>query len=135
MTELTLDATVENLPKVISFVEAQLERLDCPIKSQMQIAIALDELFSNIAHYAYQPGVGPVTIRLAFVQDSRTVVITFMDSGVPYNPLESKEPDITLSAEDRSIGGLGIYMAKKSMDNMAYQYENGQNILTIRKRI
>lgn len=135
MTELTLDATVENLPKVTSFVEAQLEKLDCPIKAQMQIAIALDELFSNIAHYAYQPGVGPVTIRLAYLQDCKTVVITFMDSGIPYNPLESKEPDITLSAEERSIGGLGIYMAKKSMDDMAYQYENGKNILTIRKRI
>lgn len=135
MTELTVQATVENLPHVTSFVEAQLERLDCPIKAQMQIAIAIDELFGNIAHYAYQPDVGLVTIRLAFLPISRTIVITLIDRGIPYNPLEHKDPDITLRAEDRSIGGLGIYMAKKSVDDMAYQYENGQNILTIRKCI
>lgn len=135
MKELTINATVESIPEVTAFVDGQLEALDCPIKAQMQIDIAIDELFSNIAHYAYHPGVGPATVRVEVVEDPMAVVITFIDEGVPYDPLSTEDPDISLSAEERQIGGLGIYMVKKSMDEVVYEYKEGRNILRIKKNI
>ena len=133
MKELTINATLENIPEVTAFVDEQLEALDCPMKAQMQIDIAIDELFSNIARYAYNPDVGPATVRVEVQENPMAVVITFIDKGVPYDPLSGKDPDITLSAEERDIGGLGIYMVKKSMDSVEYKYVDGQNMLTIRK--
>lgn len=135
MKELTIAATTENIPVVTDFVNEQLEALDCPMRAQIQIDIAIDELFGNIAHYAYNPDVGSATVRVEVSQDPLAVIITFIDKGVPYDPLTSEDPDVTLSAEDRQIGGLGIYMVKKSMDEISYEYKNGQNILTIKKRI
>ena len=135
MKELTIDATVENIVTVTSFVEAELEALDCPMKAQMQIAVAIDELFGNIAHYAYNPDVGPATVRVEVMKSPLAVVITFIDNGVQYDPLARQDPDTTLSAEEREIGGLGIYMVKKSMDEITYSYKDGQNILQIRKNI
>ena len=135
MKELTLAATVENIETVTEFVNEQMEALDCPMKAQMQIDIAIDELFSNIAHYAYSPETGEATVRFEVVQAPRSVVLTFIDKGVPYNPLSNTDPDTGLSAEERDAGGLGIYIVKKSMDEIAYAYENGKNILSIRKRI
>ena len=135
MNELTIAATVENIETVTDFVNGHLEALECPMKAQMQINIAIDELFGNIAHYAYHPEVGEATVRVEVIQDPLSVVITFIDNGIPYDPLTAADPDTTLSAEERSIGGLGIYMVKKSMDEIAYRYENGRNILSIRKKI
>ena len=133
MKELTIAATVENIETVTDFVNEQLESLDCPMKAQMQIDIAIDELFGNIAHYAYNPEIGQATVRVEVVEEPLSVVITFIDNGVPYDPLAKADPDTTLSAEERDIGGLGIYMVKKSMDDIAYEYKNGQNILKIKK--
>ncbi len=133
MEELSLDAVVENIDTVTNFVNEHLERYNCPKKAQMQIDIAIDELFSNIAHYAYNPDVGPATVRIEVLEDPISVVITFIDNGVPYDPLSTQDPDITLSAQEREIGGLGIYMVKKSMDEITYEYKNGQNILRIKK--
>lgn len=135
MKELTVDATIENIETVTAFVDEQLEVLECSMKAQMQIDIAIDELFSNIAHYAYNPEVGPATVRVEVQQDPLAVIVTFIDNGVPYDPLKKENPDITLSAEDREIGGLGIYMVKKSMDEISYEYKDGQNILSIKKNI
>ena len=135
MKELTIDAAVENIAEVTAFVDSELEALDCPVKVQMQIDIAIDELFGNIAHYAYHPEVRPATVRVEVLENPLSVVITFIDNGVPYDPLKTKEPDITLSAEERMIGGLGIYMVKKTMDDIAYEYREGQNILSIKKSI
>ena len=135
MTELTIAATVENIEVVTDFVNEQLEALDCTMKAQMQIDIAIDELFSNIAHYAYNPEVGDATVRVEVTEDPLAVVITFIDNGVPYDPLAKEDPDTTLSAEERKIGGLGIYMVKKSMDEIAYEYKDGQNILAIKKNL
>ena len=135
MKELTIAATVENIETVTDFVNEQLEEMDCPMKAQMQISIAIDELFGNIAHYAYNPAVGEATVRVEVVEDPMSVVITFIDKGVPYDPLTAADPDITLSAEERAIGGLGIFMVKKSMDEITYRYENGSNILAIRKKL
>ena len=133
MKELTIEAKVENLPTVTAFVDEQLEACGCPMKAQMQIDIAIDELFGNIAHYAYQPKTGAATVRVEIEKEPRSAVLTFIDSGVPYDPLSKEDPDVTLSAQERAVGGLGIYMVKRSMDTMRYEYRDGQNILTIRK--
>ncbi len=135
MRELTLAATVENIAAATAFVDEQLEALDCPMRAQMQIDVAIDELFGNIAHYAYAPGTGEATVRVGFDEAARLVSLTFIDSGVPYNPLEKEDPDVTLSAEERAVGGLGIFMVKKIMDGMAYERIDGRNVLTIQKRI
>ena len=135
MKEMTIPATVENIEKVTAFVDGQLEQIDCPPKAQMQIDIAIDELFGNIAQYAYNPETGPATVRVEVTQSPISVVITFIDHGIPYDPLKTADPDITLSAEERKIGGLGIFMVKKTMDEITYEYKNGQNILRIRKDI
>ena len=135
MKELTIAATVENIGAVTDFVDAQLEALDCPMKAMMQINIAIDELFGNIAHYAYNPDVGEATVRVEVEEEPLSVIITFIDGGVPYDPLQAAEPDTTLSAEERALGGLGIFMVRKSMDEITYRYENGRNILSIRKTL
>ena len=135
MKELTIAAAVENIEKVTAFVDSQLEELNCPMKARMQIDIAIDELFGNIAHYAYYPKEGTATVRVEVLEEPLAVVITFIDNGVPYDRLKNADPDITLSAEEREIGGLGIYMVKKSMDDIFYEYKEGQNILKIRKEI
>ena len=135
MKELTVKAAVENIGKVTEFVDGQLEEFGCPVKVQMQIDIAIDELFGNIAHYAYNPETGPATVQVEVRQEPLEVIITFIDNGIPYDPLAKGDPDITLSAEEREIGGLGIYMVKKSMDEISYEYKDGQNILKIRKEL
>ena len=135
MSELTLEAKVENLDDVIAFVDGILETIDCPPRTQMQIDISVEELFVNIANYAYVPNVGIATVKVQTRNDPKEIAITFIDSGVPYNPLAKADPDITLSSEERQIGGLGIFMAKKSMDKIEYEYTDGKNRLTIRKAI
>ena len=135
MKEMTIAATTQNIDVVTDFVNEQLEALDCPMKAQMQIDIAIDELFGNIAHYAYNPDVGEATVRVEVVEEPLSVIITFIDEGVPYDPLSAAAPDTTLSAEERSLGGLGIFMVRKSMDEITYRYENGSNILSIRKNL
>lgn len=135
MRELTVDASIENIQAVTEFVDERLEAMECPMKAQMQIDIAIDELFGNIAHYAYNPEVGTATVRVEVTEDPLAVIITFIDNGVPYDPLANDDPDTTLSADERQIGGLGIYMVKKSMDEISYEYQKGQNILKIKKHI
>ena len=135
MKELTVEAKIENIEAVTEFLNEQLEALACPIKAQMQIDIAIDELFGNIAHYAYNPEIGKATVRVEVIEDPLAVTITFIDNGVPYDPLAKADPDTTLSAEEREIGGLGIYMVKKSMDDITYEYKDGQNILAIKKNL
>lgn len=136
MVEYRLDeARVDRLNEVLAFVDGQLEAAECPMKLQMQIDVAVEEIYVNIASYAYAPGTGPVVIRVAALDDGHTVEITFIDGGVPFNPLEKDDPDVTLSAEERQIGGLGIFMVKKSMDEVIYAREDGNNVLTLRKGI
>ena len=135
MKELTIAAEIENISAVTEFVDAELEECGCPLKTQMQIDIAIDELFGNIARYAYEPGTGEATVRVDVKENPAAVEITFIDGGVPYDPLKKADPDVTLSADEREIGGLGIFMVKKSMDNIAYEYRDGKNILSITKNI
>ena len=135
LKEMTLEATLENIPVVTDFVDGELDALECPIKAKLQIDIAIDELMSNIARYAYDPETGPATVRVEVEEDPMRVVITFIDNGKPYDPLAGEEPDITLSAEEREIGGLGVFLVKKTMDDVSYEYKDGQNILKIKKNI
>ena len=135
MKELTIGARTDNLDQVIAFVDESLEAADCSMKAQMQIDVAVEEIFVNSAQYAYAPAEGEAVIRLDTEKDPGAVTITFIDSGVPFNPLAVEEPDVTLSAKDRKVGGLGIFMVKRSMDDVAYEYADNKNILTIKKNI
>lgn len=131
MKELTLEAKTDNLTRVLDFVNDLLEKKNCPMHTVLELDIAVEELFVNIAHYAYTPKQGEATIQVSF--GNKEVVITFIDSGIPYNPWVKEDPDITLSLEEREIGGLGIYMVKNSMDKVGYEYKDGKNVVTIKK--
>ena len=126
---------MENVEKVTDFVNEELEKYDCPPKAQMQIDVAIDELFGNIAHYAYDPDVGPATVRVEVEEDPLAVVITFIDKGKPFDPLAQSAPDLNSSAEERAVGGLGVFLVRKTMDEITYEYKNGQNILKIKKHM
>jgi anti-sigma regulatory factor (Ser/Thr protein kinase) len=132
--ELTLEAVKENLSQVMDFVDVRLEEAGCPPKVQMQIDVALEEIYINIANYAYNPETGPATVRVDVSDEPVVVTITFVDHGIPYDPLAKEDPDVTLSAEERSIGGLGIFMTKKLMDDVVYEYKDGSNILRLIKK-
>lgn len=131
---ITLDAITENLATVTDFINDELGRHDCSPKTLMQLDIAIDEIFGNIASYAYAPGTGKVTVQIRVDDKARAVRITFIDGGVPYNPLAKEDPNVKLSAEERKIGGLGIFLVKKSMDDMLYEYKDGKNRLTLVKK-
>ena len=135
MKEMTVEATLENLPAVTAWIDKALEEQDCSMKAQMQIDVAIDELFGNIVHYAYASGTGEATVRFAFDADTRMVSITFLDSGIPFDPLSQTDPDINVPVEQRTVGGLGIYLVKKTMDRVDYRYADGKNILIIQKHI
>ncbi|MCR5623971.1 MAG: ATP-binding protein [Lachnospiraceae bacterium] len=135
MKEIEIEAKVDNLDEVIQFVDEQLELKECPMKAQMQIDVAVEEIFVNICNYAYDKGVGTAIIRVEIFEDPISVVLTFIDNGVPYDPLAKDDPDVTLSAEEREIGGLGIFIVKKSMDEVAYEYKEGKNILKLKKQL
>jgi anti-sigma regulatory factor (Ser/Thr protein kinase) len=135
MSELTVDATIESINKITTYVDNQLSAWHCPVKVQMQFDIAIDEIVSNISRYAYSPQTGKVTVRVEMAQEPLSVTLSFMDNGAPFDPLKMADPDVTQPADEREIGGLGIYMVKRSMDSIAYKYKDGTNILSIRKEI
>ena len=135
MKELKTKALVENLEQVLTFLDAELEAMDCDVKIQMQLDIAVEEMFVNIASYAYENGSGDATILVSGYDNPDRVEITFIDSGIPYDPLAKEDPDITLPAEEREIGGLGIFMVKKSMDDMIYERRGNENVLKIVKNL
>ena len=135
MTNKTFPAKTEALSDVLGYVEQTLESLECPMKIQMALCVAIEEVFVNVAHYAYGDGQGDMELAIGFEKESRTVTFRMTDKGIPFDPLQKPDPDITLSAEEREIGGLGIFIAKKTMDSICYAYENGENILTMTKKI
>ena len=135
MTERIFPADEKTLPEVIAFTEQELEKAECPMKSVMQITVAIEEVFVNIARYAYPVSKGKVKFSVDFDGAKSEITFCMKDGGIPFNPLEKPDPDVTLSAEERKIGGLGIYMMKKTMDEVSYAYEKGENILTMVKKI
>jgi len=135
MKELTVDAVPESLWQIKAFVDAELAALGCPMDTRREMDIALDEVFGNIAHYAYEGAAGSVTLRFEAEQTPRAVTLTFSDGGVPFDPLQAAAPDTTLAARERAIGGLGIFVVKKLMDEVRYEYVDGKNILRLKKHI
>ena len=131
----TFPAKIEALSDVLGFVDQTLESCECPMKVQTAICVAIEEIFVNVAHYAYGDGEGDMTLCIGFEEESRTITFRMTDKGVPFDPLKKPDPDITLAAEDREIGGLGIFITKKTMDTVTYAYKNGENILTMIKKI
>ncbi len=130
---LTVNADVNELQHVLGFVEECIGTIDCPPKAMMQINIAVEEIFVNIAHYAYSDKTGETVIEVEIADEPKAVTITFIDNGVKYDPLAKPDPDVTLSAKERQIGGLGIFMAKKFMDDLSYEYRDGQNVFAMKK--
>ena len=135
MEEITLTASVDQIKKVVDFVNDYLKKAGCSVRSRIQIDVAIDEIFGNIALYAYAPDTGPATVRVETEDKPPCVVITFIDHGKPFDPLTSKEPDLAKPIKERRIGGMGLFMVKKTMDDVSYCFRDGQNILTIRKKI
>ncbi len=135
MEPLTIAATDANLDAVLSFIDRKLTAAKCPDATQARIDIAVSELFTNIAHYSYTSVPGNVDIKIEITENPRAAAITFSDYGAPFNPLSAKDPDTTLTIDNRKEGGLGIYIVKNLMDEVAYKYENGKNIIRIIKAI
>ena len=133
MKELVIEAERKNLPIVQAFIDEQLEAAGCPPPTQIMIDVAVEEIFVNIASYAYSPETGTVIIQVNVLDNPLSAKITFIDHGRPYNPLEKPDPDTTLTVRQRKIGGLGIYMVKQSMDRGIYEYRDGKNIFTMEK--
>ena len=128
-----LEALIENITPVTDFVNAELEEAGCGIRTQRMIDVAVDELFSNIARYAYAPQTGMVTVRVQVHEAPQRVEVSFVDAGTPYNPLTHEDPVSGLTCKERKEGGLGIFIVKKSMDDFRYEYADGYNVTTIVK--
>ncbi len=135
MKEINVEANVDNLYKVFHFIEQELSYANCDIKNQNRLLIAIEEIFINIAKYAYEDGNGFIKVQVSFSTNNDVITVVFIDSGIKYDPLAKEDPDIGLSASERPIGGLGIYITKKFVDEVFYDYKNNQNILTIKKQI
>ena len=133
MRELKIAALNENLPEVLKFIGESLENAGCKPADSTRIEVAVEEIFSNIANYAYNPMTGSATVSVELSENPLKIIISFSDNGKPYNPLAKEDPNVKLAVSERKRGGLGIFMTKKFMDNVAYEYKDGMNILTIEK--
>jgi anti-sigma regulatory factor (Ser/Thr protein kinase) len=132
MKKLIVEANVINLEEIVDFVNEELEQHNCPPNLQSKIDIAVEEIFVNIANYAYKPKKGNVAI---YISTGKEIIIRFVDSGKPYNPLERADPDLSKPLMERKICGLGIYLTKKLMDKVTYARINNKNVLTMAKEI
>lgn len=132
------EATDENLEAVNDFIHAQIKPFSCQSQTLFQVDLAVEEIFVNISHYAYSPEKGTVQIECSAEKAADApakLTVSFTDRGKAFNPLEKPDPDITLSVEEREIGGLGIFLTKKYMDSVLYERKDNQNILTFTKTI
>lgn len=135
MQDMTLQASDDTLYTVLDAIEAHLTKNGCPDDIKTEVLISVEEIYVNIAHYAYEGKPGEATVQMEVTQNPKVCRVVLKDRGIPYNPLEKEDPDVSLSAEEREIGGLGIFMVKQYMDRVEYRYENGYNILTIEKHL
>ena len=135
MTYKTFPAKTEALSDVLGFVEQMLDSFECPIKIQVALCVAIEEVFVNVAHYAYGEDEGNMSLGIGFDEESRAITFRMTDKGIPFDPLKKPDPDISLSADERKIGGLCIFITKKTMGSLTYTYENNENILTMIKKI
>lgn len=132
--KIIVDAKKDSIERITDCVNELLDSASCPVKERVQIDLAIDEMLSNVINYAYEGQVGEIAVSMLVSDDKAQIVLTFEDSGVPFDPTRTADPDITLSAEDRKIGGLGIFMVKKTMDKMEYQFKDGKNVLRLVKK-
>ncbi|MBO6014105.1 MAG: ATP-binding protein [Oscillospiraceae bacterium] len=132
---LILPARVESIAVLTSAIDELLEQIGCPLRHQMQIDVAADEVFCNISSYAYPDSQGEAEVRIELLREPLALRLTFIDTGIPYDPLTAPEPDVTLSAEDRTAGGLGVFLVRKTMDSVDYERAGDSNILRITKFI
>ncbi len=128
-------AKIEELSNVQRFFDEELEKVGCDAKKQLSISIAIEEVFANIAHYAYSNEEGSVKAEFSFDPSENIAKFRFRDKGMPFDPLKKMDPDITLKADERKVGGLGIFIVKKTMDSLDYRYVKGENILTMKKKL
>lgn len=135
MLEQSFPAEDAALNKVIAFAEEELEKAECPMRTLMQITVSIEEIFVNIARYAYPEKAGEMLLGIDYDDCEKIFTFRFRDQGIPFNPLDKPDPDVTLPAEERKVGGLGIFLMKKNMDGYSYTYENNENILTMWKKI
>lgn len=135
MKDLLVESKIEDVEVVMKFVESELQSLGCSDDAWMQIKLAIDEIFGNICYYAYGSDSGPVKVSVGMSEDNKSVLLTFSDSGIPYDPLEADIPDVELDGDERPIGGLGIFLVRELMDDITYEYKDGNNILCLIKTI
>lgn len=135
MKEWSFPARTDSIPELTALIDTELEAVSCPLKNRMQLDVITDEVFSNICRYAYGSGAGDASVCFRFDGEKNEVSLTFRDRGIPYDPLESPEPDVTLSAEEREIGGLGIFLVKQLADGVRYERDGDTNVLTVTKKL
>ncbi|BDZ69590.1 ATP-binding protein [Methanobacterium petrolearium] len=133
MNTITITAKIENLPNVLNFINNQLNGLNISGKTLFQLELAIEEIYVNIARYAYVGEEGAVTITSCIEEDPLQIIVEFTDSGVPFNPLENEDPDFSQKTEEKEIGGLGIHLIKKNVDSLGYKFHDNKNVLTIKK--
>lgn len=133
MDKITVEAVVENLQTVIDFATTHLEERGCSMKTITQTELVIEEVFVNISNYAYHPKIGAATFVIEFEENPSALLMTFIDGGKPYNPLEKDDPDTSLALDERDVGGLGIYLVKKNVDEISYEHTDGKNILHMKK--
>ncbi len=136
MKEIVLDAKRENLPQLFEFITKTLREYSDDEKTIRKVKLCVEEAFMNIAAYAYNPEVGPAKVSVTALGEPYPlrVQVVFTDNGKPFNPLKAESPDVESGLEDRQVGGLGIFLIKKEMDDITYEYRDGQNILTLEKK-
>ena len=135
MKSIVVPAVQSELEKVRDFINEELDKFDCSPKARFQMEVAVEEIFVNIASYAYSPEIGDAAVACEVSEDRLTASVTFSDGGKPFDPLAKEDADTSESALLGREGCLGILMTKKMMDEVSYSYENGKNILTIKKNM
>jgi len=135
MDPITVPASKENLADVLEFIRSKLEAFPHQESSLLQLELAVEEAYANIASYAYPVEPGEVTVGLKIDENPLFVTVELIDTGIRFNPLEKEDPDISLGIDDKKPGGLGILLIKQNADQVNYQYLDGRNILTIQKRL
>jgi len=135
MRNITVSANDEDPSAIIEFVQEELEQYDCSPKALFQIEVAIEEIFVNIVHYAGLSSDDDVEVRCEVLNEPLSVVLQFLDGGVPFDPLAKEDPDTTPEGTIEREGGLGIFLVKEMMDGVSYTYEGGRNTLTIQKNL
>lgn len=133
--KIIVPAALNQIAPVTEMINKKMEELNCSLRTRMHIRVAVDEIISNIVHYAYGNRRGTINVEVEAEENPPYLSITFIDQGVPFNPLTARDPELAGSAKQRPVGGLGLYIVKKTMDMVYYEYKNNSNILIIRKYV